>query len=167
MSRFGKAAPAGAKKGRFAGVDPNAGNGKPLLPLGEHTLEVIETRHSALKSSSFFADLKMLESTNPAEAQIGATYQYLQMLTDSYGYGDAAMTRFIIAAGDLDDAAVEEMIAEAQEEQSLIDACCGAETRYGANPLAGRKVKVIVTQGKATKDGKGWFRDCQWEAVEQ
>lgn len=178
MTRFGNrggGAPAqAAPRGRFAGVNP-AGNRFPLLPLGRHLLEVVETRRATQRGDTFVADVKILESEEP-DVKEGTMYSWVQSMKDTYNVGAGKVMAFAAACGGLDEAGVEEMIAEADQGQSVVDAACGvAVPKYGENPLAGCKVEVQVAKGKdVTRQGQptgDWYRDCAFtphdEAEEQ
>jgi hypothetical protein len=144
-------------------VDPNAGGGKPLLPFGKSRVRVLETKRSTIKGDTFFATVEIVSTDAPGVRE-GYVCQYLQSLKDQWGYGSAAAIRFVIGAGDLDEAEVETMLRESETGESLIDACCGLQTKYGENPLAGRLVDVVAVQGKP--DGRGdHYRDCTWTPV--
>ncbi len=169
MTRFGQQRPAaggGSAKGRFAGVNP-AGNRFPQFPFdfsGE--VEVLETRRATTKGDTFIADLKVItsdvESVTPGE-----TFSWVQAMTDKWNTGAGKVIRFCIAVGDLDDAGTEELLAEAEEGASVLDAACGvAVDKYGEQPLKGMRVRVRVTKGQPDQSGGHW-RECAWTAVAQ
>jgi hypothetical protein len=164
-TKFGNkpAAPIGAQKGRFAGVDLTLGLGKPLLPDGTHVLEVGETKRSTQRGDTFFAEVKIVES-EAENVREGSVYQWMRSLKDSYGYGVADVCRFAIACGDLDEEGTATLLSEVETGISVVDAACGVETAYGEQPLRGCKVRVHVTREgvKPSKDGK-IYPDCTFE----
>lgn len=172
-TRFGQNRAAGpgaavAPKGRFKGVDLNLGQGKRLLPLGTHVIEVIETRRNvSIKGDTFFADVKIIESDTEG-VKPGAEYTWLRSMNDTYGYGTAAVCRFAIACGNLDDKEIEELLAEVDTGTSVVDAACGvAVEKYGENPLKGCKVQVVASQGFDRKTGAPTkYPDCEFSPVE-
>lgn len=168
-TKFGNKNPAlagasgGAPRGRFAGVDLTLGSGKPLLPDGNHVIEVIETKRSQVRGDTFFADVKVLE-TDSDHVKEGAMYQWMRSLKDSYGYGVAEVCRFAIACGDLDEEGQAQLLSEVESGSSVVDAACGVQTEYGENPLAGCKLRVHVSRANArpSKDGK-IYPECSFE----
>ena len=150
-------APAAPRKGRFAGVDLNSGGGRlPHLPFDStSTVEVLSTELKTVSGNNVVTIVKVLESTDPS-AKPGAQYAYVQPLGDQWGYGEANFGRFVVACGNLDDAGIAEMLADAEDGVSVADAACGvaaAVEKHGENPLAGCMVSISVTRGK--QDDKG------------
>jgi len=161
----GVTSPAASQKGRFAGVNP-AGSRFPQMPFDfSGTIELIETRRAITKGDTFIADLKVLES-DVDFVRPGEQFAWVQAMTDKWNTGAGKVMNFVIALGNLDDDEVAELIREAEQGVSILDAACGvAVEKYGENPLKGSSCRVRVTKGAEDNSGGNW-RDCAFSPVE-
>ncbi len=146
-----------ARNNPFAGVDPNGGGARlPRLPFDStSTVRIDSTERKTMSGDNVVTEFTIVESDN-AGVKAGAQYAYVQALGDQWGYGAAAFTRMVIAAGNLNEAEIATLLAEAAEGLSIVNAACGdadACAKHGENPIAGATVRVHCTRGK--EDGKG------------
>lgn len=137
--------------GFFDGVDRERAR-FPLLPFGRCEVEILET--ARVRGPTFIVNAKLLASDD-ASAKLGETYSIVQSMKDEWGKGKRKVFTFVCGAVGADDEGVETIKQEAAEQRSIVDAACGAATEYGENPLAGRKLQLLVNRGG--EDGKGDF----------
>lgn len=138
--------------GFFDGVDRERPR-FPFLPFGRCEVEIVET--ARVRGPTFVANMTLL-SAEDSSAKLGETYSLVQSMKDEFGKGKRKVFSFVCGAVGADDDGVEAIKQEAREQKSIVDACCGAAgTEYGDNPLAGRKLQLLVSRGG--EDGKGDF----------